>query len=344
MAGLFYIFALACLGLFLDNSNIKNASIILYWLNKYFPFYNFALIGPVVYLFVKLNLDYDYEFTKKEWKHFLFAVWSLFPSLLLVMENSFKNSISPNLFSSLSATNAFIEKHADLGLWLITTTYLVLALGVYHRHKGSPRANWIKHFLNFFLIFQFAMWLPILVIKVSPFQMLIEEFGLRYYFIYAPLTLIVYWVAIKWVFDAPTLTFKSKAKSHLDISSSDLISECIKSLKHKMSEEKLYLDSDISLTKLSGCIGAKKETLHYVLHQEMGTGFSDFVNGYRVESAAKEMLGMSYVKDDIEKLAKRSGFKTLPEFESAFQSFKDVSVKEFIKHNTPKSTVEILAD
>ena len=344
MAGLFYIFALACLGLFLDNSDIKSASILLYSLDKYFPFYNFALIGPFVYLFVRVELDNKYEFTQKEWTYFLFALWSLIPSILLLFENSFKESLSPAVLSWLVGTNAFIAKHGDLGLWLVTSTYLVLALGVYHRHKGAPKANWMKHFLNFFLAFQFAMWLPILVIKVSPFSMLIEEFGLRYYFIYAPLTLIVYWVALKWVFNSPTLTFKSKAKTHLENTSSDLISRCIKSLEEKMTNERLYLDKDISLTKLANSIGAKKETLYYILHQELGIGFSDFVNRYRVDAAAHELLGMIYSKQEVEKIGLKYGFKTLQDFQSAFQSFRDVSIKDFIKKSSANSKVQVLVD
>ncbi len=343
MAGLFYIFAMASLGLIVEQSSLTETSSFIYHLQKYFPFFHLALVGPFIFLFTKLELDDTYKFSRKETKHFLLGLWGLIPSILVVGQSILirTTAVDPSTSLMIEKVILGLERYGEVFLWLVTTSYLVTALGVYHRHKGSPRSIWIRQFLNIFLVFQFGIWLPILLINVSPFRMIIRELGLEYYFIYGPLVALIYWIGLRWAMDAPSLTFKSSTKEQLEKTfPPELIEKCIKELKETMERNELYLDPTINTRQLAAVMGTKEKTITYILNQEMGLNFDEFVNRYRIEYAAREMLGLDHDRTTIEKIARLSGFRSAREFQQVFQSFKEISPKEYMKRHQAEAITD----
>ncbi len=343
MAGLFYIFALASFGIFLEQSGLTKTSQFIYQINRYLPFFHVILIGPFIYLFTRLEMDSSYIFSRKEKHHFYLGIWTFVPTAILIVRFlgiEFYWFPKPTL-DNIDYFLVFFKRYGEVFLWLVTTSYLVTALGVYHRFKGSPRSTWIRQFLNIFLFFQFGIWLPVLIVNVSPFKMLIPEIGLDYDFIYGPMVIFIYWIGLRWALDAPTLTFKSKTKEELEKTlPRELIRKCIDELKFIMESQKLFLRKDLSIKTVADIIGAKEKTLNYVLNQEMGITFQEFVDSFRINKAAREMLGMDYSKKEVEKIALSSGFTNLPDFQRTFQAFKEMTPREYIRKNKVEAVAE----
>lgn len=64
---------------------------------------------------------------------------------------------------------------------------------------------------------------------------------------------------------------------------------CVTKLKYLMEEEKIYRDADISLPLLAEKLSVSPHQLSQLLNERLNRGFSDFVNGYRVEEAKKNI-------------------------------------------------------
>ena len=334
MAGLLYIFSLATLGMYIGQSPLIETERFLYLLHKYFPFHYVILIGPIIYLFTRTEIDPGFSFSRAEKHHFYLVLWGMIPQILEMTKSIglYFDGLSTTQVGFLDTLIAGFFRYGDVFLWLVLTSYLVSALGVYKQYKSSPRTLWLGQFLNIFIFFQFTIWLPLLLIFVSPFHFLIHDLGGRYELIYIPLVVLIYWVGVKWAVDAPPLTFKSPAKKEIEKKySQELIAHCIRDLTQVMKEQKPYLQRNLNLDQLSSIVGTKPTTLTYVLNQEMGLDFKEYIDSFRVAHASNLLRDAMGDKPEIEKIAFDSGFNSPFDFKRIFYRFHELSPKEFIR-------------
>jgi len=98
-----------------------------------------------------------------------------------------------------------------------------------------------------------------------------------------------------------------------------------------MAVEKLYLQSDMSLPKLSKMLGRSTQQISSVINQYAQRNFNDFINGYRVQDAKKMLLDVESEKYTISSIAFDTGFSSLSSFNSAFKKFEDTTPSAFRK-------------
>lgn len=109
--------------------------------------------------------------------------------------------------------------------------------------------------------------------------------------------------------------------------------ECLKCLKILMNKEKPYLDSELSLQKLSSLLAISPHHLSQVLNENMEQSFFDFVNSYRIEEAKKLLLSPKSELLTILAIAEESGFNSKSAFNTAFKKFTGLTPSEFKKQN-----------
>lgn len=85
---------------------------------------------------------------------------------------------------------------------------------------------------------------------------------------------------------APAEQFRKYGKSGLSEVRLDRIANKIEAL---MSEQKLYLEPDLSLWDLAGRIGVTTHYASQALNEKIGERFFDYVNGWRIRDAAERL-------------------------------------------------------
>ncbi|KAF7786658.1 hypothetical protein PRUB_a1289 [Pseudoalteromonas rubra] len=83
-----------------------------------------------------------------------------------------------------------------------------------------------------------------------------------------------------------------------------------------MNDEQLFLDSELTLGTLAKRVGLNPHNLSQLLNEHVGTGYHDYINGFRVRQAAELLTSTGY---SVEEIAFRSGFGTRAPFYAAFK-------------------------
>lgn len=90
-------------------------------------------------------------------------------------------------------------------------------------------------------------------------------------------------------------------------------------------DDKLYLESDLSLSKLSNLVGQSTQKTSSVINQYANRNFNDFINYYRIQDAKNLLSNNEYEKFTISSIAFDSGFSSLSSFNSAFKKFEGIT-------------------
>ncbi|MGD1947848.1 MAG: helix-turn-helix domain-containing protein [Croceivirga sp.] len=94
-------------------------------------------------------------------------------------------------------------------------------------------------------------------------------------------------------------------------------------------DEKYFMQSDLSLAKLSKLLGTSTQQLSKVVNEHAKRNFNDYINAYRVQ-AAKELLAQrENDRYTISAIAFDVGFNSLSSFNSAFKKFEGITPSAF---------------
>lgn len=111
--------------------------------------------------------------------------------------------------------------------------------------------------------------------------------------------------------------------SNLTPEASGIIAEKLKLL---MKREKLYLDPDLSLSKLADHLGSSRHVLSQILNDQLKLRFFDYINNLRIQEAISLMSDKKYENTRIIEIAMQCGFNNKASFNVWFKK---------ITHQTP---------
>lgn len=100
-------------------------------------------------------------------------------------------------------------------------------------------------------------------------------------------------------------------------------------LLRQMEEERLWLDPDLNILKLSRQVGTNRAYLSTYLNTVLGKNFFDFVNDYRLQHAV--VLLEHHPEQTIDEIAQASGFNNTYSFRRVFAKKYNVSPNEWRK-------------
>jgi AraC-like DNA-binding protein len=118
--------------------------------------------------------------------------------------------------------------------------------------------------------------------------------------------------------------FGAKEFSHEEI---ERIKEKIDYL---MNEEKIYIDPDLSIIKLSEALGLTIHLTSYFINKYLNSNFFNLINSCRVE-LAKDKMRQRADKSEIEVIGYEVGFNSKSAFYRAFNKYVQLSPSEFIR-------------
>ncbi len=96
-----------------------------------------------------------------------------------------------------------------------------------------------------------------------------------------------------------------------------------------MERNKIYLEDDLTVTKLAHSIDTNSKYLSYLINKEFNTNFSSFVNGYRVDNAKLLLNDPSNNIYTIKTIAEMTGFKSKSAFNAAFKKNTNQTPSQF---------------
>ena len=105
----------------------------------------------------------------------------------------------------------------------------------------------------------------------------------------------------------------------------------VKSLRHLMKVEKMYLDTEINLKVLASELNVSSEDLSFVINQKLNTTFRDLINLYRVEAVKTQLAQGKDMSGSILDLALKMGFNSQASFYRAFNKFVGMTPKAFLE-------------
>jgi len=109
-------------------------------------------------------------------------------------------------------------------------------------------------------------------------------------------------------------------------------------LKMKLSafitEQKPYLDQELTIFKLAKDLNTNTKYLSYVINKEFGQNFINFINDYRIEEVKRKLQDENSKNLTIEALAQNAGFKSKSSFNAAFKKSTGHTPSSFIKSKT----------
>jgi len=110
-------------------------------------------------------------------------------------------------------------------------------------------------------------------------------------------------------------------------------SPMVHQLENMMLEEQLYLDPEISITKLARQLNTNDKYLSQLFNQQLNSTFNDYINSMRIIEACRMMTSTGKPAKSIDQIAEDAGFRSRSAFYSAFKKYTGVTPAFFMKSN-----------
>ncbi len=341
LAWLLIIIAMACLKIYLNNIGLTSTTAGSL-LDAIFPFMIIMPVGPLIYLYCKAELTHDFKVGRSDRFHFYPLIIDLFHhaaavvflvALLLGWADSYRDNFN-NWFDAYNT-------YSDIPRWVSLTVYLVLSFRLVYGRQREPvvteelnNRSWLKEFISVFLVFD-VIWLAFLIPYVIPATSNILLNWLDWFPLYIPLVMIIYWLGIRGVMlgrKEMSNSLRKSAGAKLNLQK-EAVEHIMMNLQKSMEADKLFLDAELSVTKLATHLGISAKTLSAVINQNAGKSFNEFVNHYRVEEFKQRLLKADNKKYTLTALAFECGFNSQPTFQRAFKNIVGITPSEYLQRN-----------
>ncbi|MEP0134086.1 MAG: helix-turn-helix domain-containing protein [Eudoraea sp.] len=297
-------------------------SVMLYFGNDLEPIFIFAglafllLIGPLLRWYVLAMTRHNFKFSKN-------YLAELVPFSLVFVMSFF---VSRKWFETNNKEVIIVFASALIFIYLHFAFYIFLSGRLIQKVKRAYRnvlqtksQKAIFEWLRVVIIGFIAIW-------ISYFLNIIED---TVPYIVGP---IVYSVVIYF------LSYKAFQLKTTEIDGDAFKKNDNEWLYNKISElvinDKLYLESDLSLSSLSKLVGKSTQNTSEVINQYAKRNFNDFINYYRIQDAKRMLLDVTTKNYTISTIAFDAGFSTLSSFNSAFKKFEGTTPSLYKKRGS----------
>lgn len=128
------------------------------------------------------------------------------------------------------------------------------------------------------------------------------------------------------------LFLKTKKYQSNKISSSE-VQDIRERLERLMEKEKMYLNANLTITKLANTLHISKVKLSQTFNEHLDISFNDYLNTFRID-AAKKIIG-SKSTHTLEAIGLDCGFNSKSTFYAAFKKHTGMTPAKFRSKNTP---------
>ncbi len=126
-----------------------------------------------------------------------------------------------------------------------------------------------------------------------------------------------------WIFKSEKVKYST---SNLSIHE---VNQYHEKLKRIIEKDQIYLDTELTLTKLSKLVGVSSKQLSQIINQTQNINYSRYIANYRVEEAKRLLENPDYNHYKISAIAYESGFNSISSFNNAFKKITNTTAIKF---------------
>jgi len=287
-------------------------------------------IGPMLWIYIKLVIGEELKQLKK---HLYLPIGFGLTSLLLISLDFLMEDVKT------SRTIIQIVTYLVLaGLTIVFTLqsgyYIFLSLKLYKNHLnnlGDTFSYTEKVNLSWFKLLIYGYLFFILGLITSH----IVDDSISYIMFY--LILLIYVIYSGYnalnqdpIFEEFKVESKKKSSFQEDVNI-EFYKDLKKKLLTKMEDDKLFLDSSLTIHSLANQLNSNNKYLSQLINNDLKKNFVLFVNEYRIREAKKLLLDKSNNNLTIESIGYDSGFKSKSAFNATFKKITNQTPSEYRK-------------
>lgn len=326
------------LGMEIQDYTFGNSGINYLWVElNGFPRYFGLAFAPMIYLYLKAQINREFKFQLTDLKHFIpYFVYFIFHFIVFL---NGKTAIDYIQKSDVGQYVLYIE---SIATWVLYIVYFTKSLRLYKAYKNwiegqfsdtnSIGFEWIRNFIFLIIAGEIFKWIWLLAdfFMHLPFT---EDWWWNLFTVFV----IIYVAVSGYTQIQPKRLIYSpiveKESSILEIEKGQEVdySDWKKKIDRLMNEEKVYLDPELSLNELATKLKTNSSVISATINKNFGKNFNDFINEFRIE-AFKEQIKLPQNKQyTILAVALDCGFNSKATFNRAFKKVTGGSPKDFIE-------------
>jgi AraC-like DNA-binding protein len=314
----------------------------------FFPHDVGLVIGPIIYYYLKTQINTDFQFTKQDFKHFIpYCIYFIYHLALFLMgknmvdwwANKVHNPLHiGDIESYVSIISACVYMVAS---WRLYQKYLVW-LPIERSDTEGVRFDWYRHFL----------WAIVLaVVSALVFFVLGFWVELSYWDIWIQRVIVaavIYYISFAGYVQAQPrhLVFEEKKEDNPPITDLAVVENEVKiepkidiqelekwktKIENIMQKDKLFLNSELTLSELSDKLNSHNSLISNVINTAFQKNFNDFVNEFRV-NVFKEKINDPKLKHlTLLAIAFDCGFNSKSTFNRAVKKVTGQMPSEFLQ-------------
>lgn len=276
------------------------------------------LFGVCIFIYIRNKIDGKFTWKKSDYLMLIpFVIYSLYYSSFYLLEYQEKYN---QVLLFVDSGNAFAENAWEWILEsIVNTAFLLMSLrlivtkGKSHNISQLSIISLITYALLTIYTFETIVSISLICNVQIPDAL--------NYFVYTLLVVLLFGFGYNELIASTIESKKATTKyNNSALSSSDLnkFSLLLDSL---MKEKKPYLESDISIKKLSDLMGLQPYIVSQVINEGRKCNFSEFINSYRVEEAKQLLRNPDYKNYTLTAIGFESGFNSKTAFYTTFKRF-----------------------
>jgi len=299
-------------------------------------------IGPFLYLYVKSIFE-DKGVIKRNLIHFIYpTVYLIIFSIPLLVFSITKIKLIP-FIEKIMNVNRIIYVYEDFYLII----YLIATLLLLKRYNNATKSIYSNLKNKELLWVKYLLLGTLIIIVVDVFTFIYDfnypDTNFESDFVTVILVVIfLYFLGYYGIKQSKVLVpeFLLNSAKNNKISTSLINMDSVEIKQHVskintvLMTKELFLDEDLTLSKLAKEVSLSDKKLSAMINQEMDTSFYDLVNSYRLGEFKKRVVSKEYDNLTILGIAYDCGFKTKSTFNRLFKLNTGISPSEFKKVNT----------
>lgn len=267
------------------------------------------LIGPFLYLYVVSMTQKEHHLQKRWW-------WYLLPFLLFIFWLSYQYPFT----GPRNHWGPFVPW--IYRIWLVC----ILAAGVQMR-RVFPKLWRSKEKLTHAEVWLLNVFMGVSVIYIAYNTVSYTSYiagALSFSFVfYLSVLLQIFQRHRRPIASDPPLKYANSSFREADLKAN------MERLSALMAQEKLHLDPDLTLEKLSTQLGISRKELSQSINQSTSSNYSQYIAGLRIAEAKRMLHSPQYQNYKIASIAFESGFNSLSSFNAAFKKISGMTPKVF---------------
>ncbi|KXX69168.1 hypothetical protein AVL50_16715 [Flammeovirga sp. SJP92] len=277
------------------------------------PLTYLLLIGPLLFLYTKSICTPNYSFDFQSAKHLLPAFIFFIARVINLLDQFY---FEVGIFEVFNGYGKF---EVIVGV-ISMSIYAFMTFRTINREEEISDADvqnriWMKK-----IIYGWAIgWILFALLTfIDLFFFAYERPYSDYYILFLYLAFVIYWLGMKGFYERIThFTKEMKEEENERTFKTTILQSDMEVLQTVMEGEKLYLDPELNLEKLSSKVGFPTKKVSVILNQGFEKSFYHFINTYRVEEFKKRISENQ--NQTLLNIAYDSGFNSKSTFNYIFK-------------------------